>query len=73
MATVMRSWRAIAAIMVVSWPGWRNCPFIVREMTGHEAVQAMKDSNKQRDQTLQRTGRPVGAGSGGTSSTRAGG
>lgn len=26
MATVMRSWRAIAAIMVVSWPGWRKCP-----------------------------------------------
>lgn len=24
--TVMRSWLAIAAIMVVSWPGWRKCP-----------------------------------------------
>ena len=36
-----------------------QCPYsfekgrlIVREMTDHEAVQAMKDSNKQRDQTL---------------------
>ncbi len=27
-------------------------PFIVRDMTDHEAVEAMKDSNKQRDQTL---------------------
>ncbi len=27
-------------------------PFIVREMTDHEAVQAMKDSNKQRDGML---------------------
>ena len=27
-------------------------PFIVREMTVHEAVQAMKDSNKQRDGML---------------------
>ena len=27
-------------------------PFIVRDMTDHEAVQAMKDSNKQRDQML---------------------
>ena len=27
-------------------------PFIVKEMTDHEAVQAMKDSNKQRNETL---------------------
>ena len=27
-------------------------PFIVRDMTDQEAVQAMRDSNKQRDQTL---------------------
>lgn len=27
-------------------------PFIVREMTDHEAVQAMKDRNNQREQTL---------------------
>ena len=32
--------------------GLEEMPFIVREMTDHEAVQAMKDSNKQRDQTL---------------------
>ena len=32
--------------------GLKEMPFIVREMTDHEAVQAMKDSNKQRDQTL---------------------
>ena len=32
--------------------GLDEMPFIVREMTDHEAVQAMKDSNKQRDQTL---------------------
>ena len=29
--------------------GLEEMPFIVREMTDHEAVQAMKDSNKQRD------------------------
>ena len=32
--------------------GLEEMPFIVREMTDHEAVQAMKDSNKQRDHTL---------------------
>ena len=32
--------------------GLEEMPFIVREMTDHEAVQAIKDSNKQRDQTL---------------------
>ena len=32
--------------------GLEEMPFIVREMTDHEAVQAMKDSNKQRGQTL---------------------
>ena len=32
--------------------GLTEMPFIVREMTDHEAVQAMKDSNKQREQTL---------------------
>ena len=32
--------------------GLEEMPFIVRDMTDHEAVQAMKDSNKQRDQTL---------------------
>lgn len=32
--------------------GLDETPFIIREMTDHEAVQAMKDSNKQRDQTL---------------------
>ena len=32
--------------------GLEEMPFIVREMTDHEAVQAMKDSNKQRDGML---------------------
>jgi ParB/RepB/Spo0J family partition protein len=32
--------------------GLEEMPFIVRDMTDHEAVQAMKDSNKQRDQML---------------------
>ena len=32
--------------------GLDEMPFIVREMTDHEAVQAMKDSNKQRDGML---------------------
>ena len=32
--------------------GLEEMPFIVREMSDHEAVQAMKDSNKQREQTL---------------------
>ena len=32
--------------------GLEEMPFIVRNMTDHEAVEAMKDSNKQRDQTL---------------------
>ena len=32
--------------------GLKEMPFIVREMTDHEAVQAMKDSNKQRDGML---------------------
>ncbi len=32
--------------------GLDEMPFIVRDMTDHEAVQAMKDSNKQRDATL---------------------
>ena len=32
--------------------GLTEMPFIVREMNDHEAVQAMKDSNKQREQTL---------------------
>ena len=32
--------------------GLAEMPFIVREMTDHEAVQAMKDSNKQRDGML---------------------
>ncbi|WP_300417606.1 ParB/RepB/Spo0J family partition protein [uncultured Oscillibacter sp.] len=32
--------------------GLEEMPFIVRDMSDHEAVQAMKDSNKQRDQTL---------------------
>ena len=32
--------------------GLLEMPFIVRDMSDHEAVQAMKDSNKQRDQTL---------------------
>ena len=32
--------------------GLSEMPFIVRDMSDHEAVQAMKDSNKQRDQTL---------------------
>ena len=32
--------------------GLEEMPFIVREMSDHEAVQAMKDSNKQRDETL---------------------
>ena len=31
---------------------YKRQPFIVREMTDHEAVQAMKDSNKQRDGML---------------------
>ena len=34
--------------------GLEEMPFIVREMTDHEAVQAMKDSNKQRDGMLPR-------------------
>ena len=29
--------------------GLEEMPFIIREMTDHEAVQAMRDSNKQRD------------------------
>lgn len=32
--------------------GLEEMPFIVREMTDHEAVEAMKDSNKQRDGML---------------------
>lgn len=32
--------------------GLAEMPFIVREMTDHEAVQAMKDSNKQRGEVL---------------------
>lgn len=32
--------------------GLEEMPFIIREMSDHEAVQAMKDSNKQRDETL---------------------
>ena len=32
--------------------GLEEMPFIVRNMTDQEAVQAMRDSNKQRDQTL---------------------
>ena len=32
--------------------GLEEMPFIVREMTDHEAVQAMNDSNKQRDGML---------------------
>ena len=32
--------------------GLNEMPFIVREMTDHEAVQAMKDSNKQRGEVL---------------------
>ena len=32
--------------------GLEEMPFLVRDMSDHEAVQAMKDSNKQRDQTL---------------------
>ncbi len=32
--------------------GLEEMPFIVRDMSDHEAVQAMKDSNKQRDETL---------------------
>lgn len=32
--------------------GLEEMPFIVRAMSDHEAVQAMKDSNKQRDQML---------------------
>ena len=32
--------------------GLEEMPFIVREMTDHEAVEAMKDSNKQRDAML---------------------
>ena len=32
--------------------GLEEMPFIVREMTDQEAVDAMRDSNKQRDQTL---------------------
>ena len=32
--------------------GLEEMPFIVRDMTDHEAVEAMKDSNKQRDQML---------------------
>ena len=32
--------------------GLEEMPFIVRDMTDQEAVEAMKDSNKQRDQTL---------------------
>ena len=32
--------------------GLNEMPFIVREMTDHEAVQAMKDSNKQRGEML---------------------
>ena len=32
--------------------GLEEMPFIVRDMTDQEAVQAMRDSNKQRDQTL---------------------
>ena len=32
--------------------GLEEMPFIVRDMSDHEAVQAMKDSNKQRDHTL---------------------
>lgn len=32
--------------------GLEEMPFIVRDMSDHEAVQAMKDSNKQRDQML---------------------
>ena len=48
----MRLWRATAAAGAVNWPGYLKLPFIVRDMSDHEAVQAMKDSNKQRDQTL---------------------
>ena len=32
--------------------GLEEMPFIVRDMSDHESVQAMKDSNKQRDHTL---------------------
>ena len=32
--------------------GLEEMPFIVRKMSDHEAVQAMKDSNKQQEQTL---------------------
>ena len=32
--------------------GLEEMPFIVRDMTDHEAVEAIKDSNKQRDQML---------------------
>ncbi len=42
----------IAVPTAVSWLGLEEMPFIVREMTDHEAVQAMKDSNKQRDGML---------------------
>ena len=54
--------------------GLEEMPFIVREMTdheggtGHEGQQQAEGSD-----APQRTGRPVGTGSGGTSSTRAGG
>ena len=53
--------------------GLEEMPFIVREMTDHEAVQAMKDSNKQRDQTLPANWPPCWNWKWRTSSTRAGG
>ena len=41
--------------------GLDEMPFIVREMTDHEAIQAIKDSNKQCDGMLpQRVGRAAG-------------
>ena len=44
--------------------GLEEMPFIVRDMTDHEAVEAMKDSNKQTEgsDAPQRTGRPFGSG-----------
>ena len=51
-ATVLRLSRATAVTRGSELAGLEEMPFIVRDMTDQEAVQAMRDSNKQRDQTL---------------------
>ncbi len=44
----MKSSRATAVACGSELAGLEEAPFIVREMTDQEAVQAMRDSNKQR-------------------------